>query len=47
MLDDESPMSANLGNNHGFIMKEYFFHSLEVFWEKLKSKPTRAYAQSG
>ena len=49
MLDDESPTSVNLGNDCGFINKEYFVHSLhwyEAFW-KLQNKVTGAYAQSG
>ena len=36
MLDDESPTSANLGNDHGFINKEYIFHLFEAFWGNLK-----------
>ena len=36
MLDDESPTSANLGNDHGFINKEYILHLYEVFWESPK-----------
>ena len=36
MLDDESPTSANLGNDHGFIIKEYSFHWYEAFWENPK-----------
>ena len=27
MLDDESPTSANLGNDHVFIIKEYSLHA--------------------
>ena len=46
VLDDESPTSANLGNDHGFINKEYSLHWHEAFWEA-QSKPMRAYAQSG
>ena len=41
---DESPTSANLGNDHGFIIKEYFLD--EVFWEA-QSKTMRAYTRSG
>ena len=29
---DESPTSANLGNDHGFIIKEYSLHWYEAFW---------------
>ena len=43
---DESPASANLGNDHGFIIKKYYLHWYEVFWE-VQSKVTRAFAQSG
>ena len=46
LLDDESPTSANLGNHHGFITKEYSVHWYEVFWE-VQSKAMSAYAQSG
>ena len=46
MLDDESPTSANLGNDHGFINKEYSLHWDEAFWEA-QSKAMRAYSQSG
>ena len=46
MLDDESSTSANLGNDHGFIIKEYSLHCYEVFWEA-QSKTMRAYAESG
>ena len=46
MLDDESPTSANLGNDHEFINKEYSLHGFEAFW-KVESKTMRAYAQSG
>ena len=34
---DESPTSANLGNDHGFIINEY-----STFWGA-QSKPIRAY----
>ena len=27
---DESPTSANLGNDHGFIIKEYYLHYFGV-----------------
>ena len=50
MLDDESPISANLGNDHGFIIKEYSLHWHEAFWgspkqshESLCSKWTISY----
>ena len=33
MLDDESPTSANLGNDHEFINKKYSFHWYVTFWE--------------
>ena len=46
MLDDESPTSANLGNDHEFIIKEHSLHWYEVSWEA-QNKDTRAYAQSG
>ena len=45
MLDDESPTSANLGNDHGFIIKEYSIRWCEAFWEA-QSKAIRGYAQS-
>ena len=44
MLDDESPISANLGNEHEFINKEYSLCWYEAFWEA-QSKAMRAYAQ--
>ena len=50
MLDDESPTSANLGNDHGFIIKEYSLHWCEDSWgspkqnhESLCSKWTISY----
>ena len=46
MLDDESPTSTNLRNDHGFIIKEYSLHWFEDFRE-IKNKVTRAYTQSG
>ena len=36
MLDDGSPTSTNLGNNHAFINKEYSWY-----------EASRVYAQSG
>ena len=39
MLDDESPTSANLGNDREFINKEYTLHWYEAFWEA-QSKAT-------
>ena len=44
LLDDESPTSANLGNDHGFINrvdhgfinKEYYLHWCEAFWRSPK-----------
>jgi len=27
----ESPTSANLGNDHGLIIKEYYLHCYEVY----------------
>ena len=36
---DESPTSANLGNDHGFIIKEYYLHWGEAFLGKPKAKP--------
>ena len=58
LLDDESSTSANLGNDHVFIIKEYSLHwyeaySLhwyEAFWRIPKQSHenvVRAYAQSG
>ena len=41
-LLDESPTSANLGNDYGLI-KKYYLHWYETFWEAL-SKAMRAYA---
>ena len=32
MSDDESPTSANLGDDHKFIIKEYFLDWCESFW---------------
>ena len=46
LLDDESPISANLRNNHGFINKEYSLHWVRRFGEA-QTKAIRAYAQSG
>ena len=50
MLEDESLTSANLGNNYGFIIKEYSLHCYEAFWgspaqshESLCSKWTISY----
>ena len=31
MLDDESPTSANLGNDHEFIIKKYSIHWNDAF----------------
>ena len=42
VLDDESPSSANLGNDHGFIINEY---SLKPFGEA-QSKAMRACTQN-
>ena len=47
MLDDESPTSTNLGNDHEFIIKEYSLYWFEVFWGNPKQSHMRAYAQSG
>ena len=41
-----SPTLANLGNDHGFISKEYISIGMRPFGET-KSKAMRAYAQSG
>ena len=46
LLDDESPASANLGNHHWFINKEYSPHWYVAFWEA-QSKATSTYTQSG
>ena len=50
MLDDGSPTSTNLANDHGFINKEYSLHWYEAFWgnpkqshESLCSKWTISY----
>ena len=50
LLDDESPTSVNLRNDHGFIVKEYYLHWYEAFWgspkqshESLCSKWTISY----
>ena len=47
---DESPTLANLGNDYGFIIKEYSLHWFEAFWgspkqshESLCSKWTISY----
>ena len=37
---------ASLGNDHGFISKEYISIGLRPF-EEIKSKAIRAYTQSG
>ena len=31
-LDSESHTSTSLGNDHGFINKEYSIHWYEAFW---------------
>ena len=36
MLDDESPTSANLENDHRFMSEEYQLHRYEAFWESPK-----------
>ena len=46
MLDDESPTSANLGNDHGFIGENTNSIGMKPFGEA-QSKTMRAYAQSG
>ena len=46
LLDDESPTSTNLGNDHGFIIEEYSLHWCETFWGS-QSKAMIVYAQSG
>ena len=46
-LDDESPTSANLGKDHGFIIKEYSISISTRPFGEAQSKATRAYAQSG
>ena len=43
-MDDERTTSANLGNDHEFINKEYSPHWYEVFWGA-QSKAMRAYGQ--
>ena len=47
LLDDESSISTNLGNNCGFIINEYSLHWHEAFWREAQNKIMRAYAQSG
>ena len=42
---DESP-TANLGDDHGFIINEYYLHWYEIFWE-YESKTMKAHIQSG
>ena len=46
-LLDESLASANLGNDHGFIIKEYYLHWYERPFGEAQSKAMRAYAQIG
>ena len=46
LLDDKSPTSTHLGNDHEFIIKEYSIHWSEAFRE-IQSKVMTAYAQSG
>ena len=46
MLEDENPTSANLGNDYGFIIKEYSPIGVRTFGE-VQSKVMRVYAQSG
>ena len=46
VLDDGSPTSAHLGNDPGFINKEYSLHWYEAFW-KAQNETMRAYTQSG
>ena len=43
---DESSTSANLGNDHWFIIEKYSFHWYKPFWGA-QSKTMRAYTQSG
>ena len=46
---DESPTSASLGNDHGFIINEYYLHwyvGTRTFGEA-QSKVMRTYTQSG
>ena len=45
-MDNESLRSANLGNDHEFINKEYSLRVMRHFGES-QSKAMRAYAQSG
>ena len=35
---DESPTLANLGNDHGFIIKEYYPYSYKFFWRSPKQR---------
>ena len=43
---ERSPTSTNLGNDHGFISKEYISIGTRHFG-KVQSKAMRAYAQNG
>ena len=43
VLDDESPTSANLGNDHEFIIKRYSLHWNETFWENPKQNHESLY----
>ena len=45
-LSGGSPTLPNLGNNHGFISKEYISIGTRLFGET-QSKSMRGYAQSG
>ena len=38
LLDDESLTSTTLGNDHEFIIKEYYLHWCEVFWGSPKQR---------
>ena len=38
---DESLISANLGNDHGYIIKEYYLHWDETFWGSPKQSHER------
>ena len=45
LLDDESLTSANLGNDHGFINKQYSLHWYEAFWGSPKQSHGSLYSK--
>ena len=46
VMDDESPTSANLGNDHEFIIKEYSLHCYEAFSGSPKQSHGSLYSKS-